>query len=115
MYGSDGSLYSNGTWNYKPPCSKTIPVDFRVMMYNGGTRRHPESDEPLEHTAIQGSKGVGEPPLVLSSSVFFAIKHAILSARRDQGDSSWFEMEAPATVARVQHYCRVDRSSLRLR
>jgi xanthine dehydrogenase/oxidase len=33
--------------------------------------------------------------------VFFAIKHAVLAARKDQGDDGWFDLEAPATVQRV--------------
>jgi hypothetical protein len=44
---------------------------------------------------LLGSRALGKPPFVLSTSVFFAIKQAILTARRDQGDPSWFEMPAP--------------------
>ena len=34
---------------------------------------------------IQGSKGVGEPPFFLGSSVLFAIRDAIIAARRENG------------------------------
>lgn len=107
MYEPDGRLYSNGTWEYKPPTAKTIPIDFRVTIARGG-------NPTPENAAVLSSRGIGEPPLVLSTSVFFAIKQAILSARRDQGDASWFTMPAPATVGRIQSNCRVQRGKLHL-
>jgi len=39
---------------------------------------------------------------VLATSVFFAIKHAILAARTAAGDSNWFDLDSPATVERIQ-------------
>jgi xanthine dehydrogenase/oxidase len=107
MYEPDGRLYSNGTWEYKPPTTKSIPVDLRVTIARGG-------NPTPENAAVLSSRGIGEPPLVLSTSVFFAIKQAILAARRDQGDESWFYMPAPATVGRVAENCKVSRSNLRL-
>jgi xanthine dehydrogenase/oxidase len=107
MYEPDGRLYSNGTWEYKPPTSKSIPIDFRVTISRGG---RPNKDD----AAVAGSRALGEPPFVLSTSVFFAIKQAIMAARRDQGDDSWFTMTAPATVGRIREHCRVDRRAMRL-
>jgi xanthine dehydrogenase/oxidase len=107
MYEPDGRLYSNGTWEYKPPCSKSIPVDLRVTIAKGG-------DPNQTNSAVMSSRGIGEPPLVLSTSAFFAIKQAIMAARRDQGDDTWFTMPAPATVGRVQSNCKVGRASMRL-
>jgi xanthine dehydrogenase/oxidase len=112
MYEEDGRLYSNGTWDYKPPCSKSIPVDFRVMLHR--TERRRADGKPADDTAVLSSRAIGEPPLVLSTTAFFAIKHAIMAARRDQGDNSWVEIDAPATVARVQSACRVKRDQLKL-
>jgi len=113
IYGRDGSLVSNGTWNYKPPCSKSIPIDFRVGLHYG--RRHdPVTGDALDSAAVLGSKGIGEPGLVLSTSVFFAVKRAILAARADEGKYDWFEMPAPATVARIQQCCATPSSSLGL-
>jgi xanthine dehydrogenase/oxidase len=114
IYRSDGSLLSNGTWNYKPPCSKSIPIDFRVGLHYG-SRQDPVTGEALDFAAVLGSKGIGEPGLVLSTSVFFAVKHAIQAARAAAGSNGWFEMPAPATVARVQQYCSTPYSSLRLK
>jgi hypothetical protein len=42
----------------------------------------PDAKTPLDNYGIHSAKSSGEPPLVLASSVFFAIKHAIMSARR---------------------------------
>ncbi|HEX8748636.1 MAG TPA: molybdopterin cofactor-binding domain-containing protein, partial [Pyrinomonadaceae bacterium] len=111
MYEETGRLYSNGTWDYKPPQSHSIPIDFRVAL--NGTIRDRMSKQQ-EGAAVLSSRALGEPPLVLATTVFFAIKHAIMSARRDQGDTGWFEMETPASVGRIQRACLVDRSALRL-
>jgi xanthine dehydrogenase/oxidase len=107
MYENDGRLYSDGTWEYKPPTSKSIPIDFRVTISRGG---RPTEDD----AAVAGSRALGEPPFVLSTSVFFAIKQAIMAARRDQGDATWFTMPAPATVGRIREHCRVARGQMRL-
>jgi xanthine dehydrogenase/oxidase len=114
IYRGDGSLLSNGTWDYKPPCSKSIPIDFRVGLHYG-SRQDPVTGEALDFAAVLGSKGIGEPGLVLSTSVFFAVKHAIRAARVATGSNEWFEMPAPATVARVQQYCSTPDSSLHLK
>jgi xanthine dehydrogenase/oxidase len=104
-YGHDGELLSDGTWNYKIPCSKTIPIEFNVYLLD----YVPSADAktPLDNYGIRSAKSTGEPPLVLASSVFFAIKHAILAARKDAGRSDWFELPSPATVERIQSACLV--------
>jgi hypothetical protein len=66
------------------------------------------------NAAVAGSRALGEPPFVLSTSVFFAIKQAIMAARRDGGDATWFTMPAPATVGRIREHCRVARGNMRL-
>lgn len=48
---------------------------------------------------------MGEPPLFLAASVFFAIKEAIKSARLDSGVSPEFELDAPASCARIRMAC----------
>jgi xanthine dehydrogenase/oxidase len=106
-FAEDGRPLSDGTWNYKPPCSKTIPVDFRVTLLNY-ERKNPVDDLPLDPHGIQSSKSTGEPPLVLANTVFFAIKHAILAARADFGVTSWFALDSPATVERIQQACMIE-------
>ena len=102
-----GRPFTDGTWNYKPPCSKTIPVDFRVTLL-AYERTSPVDDLPLDPHGIQSSKSTGEPPLVLANTVFFALKHAVLAARAEFGVTGWFELESPATVARIQQACMVE-------
>ncbi len=50
-------------------------------------------------------QGVGEPPLLLASSVFFAIKAAISAFRADNGIHGYFPMGAPATPERIRMNC----------
>ncbi len=113
MYTSDGALYSDGTWDYKPPGTKSVPISFNVRLHQT-TRYHPVTGLPLDYASVNGSKGLGEPPLVLAATVFFAVKHAIAAARRDRGDTSWPEITVPVTPGRVQDAIGITDSALRL-
>ena len=55
--------------------------------------------------AVYSSKAVGEPPLFLAASVFYAIKNAIKSARRDAGVDEHFHLDSPATAERIRLGC----------
>ena len=33
VYDHEGRLVTDNIWSYKPPCSKTIPLDFRVRLH----------------------------------------------------------------------------------
>lgn len=50
-------------------------------------------------------QAVGEPPLFLSASVFFAIKNAVGSARRDSNVAGHFRLDAPATAEKIRMSC----------
>ena len=93
-----GVLVTNNTWTYKPPAVTSVPRLLNVDLYPC-----PDKDT----NPLSSSKEVGEPPMALAGTVFFAIKHAIIAARRDQGDAGWIEFEAPATVTRVRQACVV--------
>lgn len=54
---------------------------------------------------IYSSKAVGEPPLFLSASVFFALKHACMAYRREHGHPEHFILDSPATVERLRMAC----------
>ena len=97
-----GALNTKNTWTYKPPASTNVPQDFRVDLFP----RDSADEVPENPNLLMSSKGVGEPPLVLANTVFFAIKHAILAARKDRGDDKWFELKNPATVERVREACQ---------
>lgn len=55
--------------------------------------------------AVFSSKAVGEPPLFLAASVFWAIKDAIRAARVASGASAIFQLDSPATAERIRLAC----------
>ncbi|XP_053396021.1 xanthine dehydrogenase/oxidase-like isoform X1 [Mercenaria mercenaria] len=90
-----GILYTRGPGNYKIPGFGDIPVQFNVTLLKGS----------VNEKAVYSSKAIGEPPLFLSSSVFFAAKDAIASARADAGHHGNFILPSPATPERVRMAC----------
>ncbi|KAK2567725.1 Xanthine dehydrogenase/oxidase [Acropora cervicornis] len=69
-YSQSGAPWTTGPGAYKIPGFADIPVEFYVHLLRSA---------PNEK-AVYSSKAVGEPPLFLASSVFYAIKDAITSA-----------------------------------
>jgi xanthine dehydrogenase/oxidase len=67
---------------------------------------------PEETYDIFSAKEVGEPPLVLANSVFFAVKAAIRASRVERGLSPLFRLDAPATVQEVRRACEVTEEQL---
>ncbi|CAF4394641.1 unnamed protein product [Rotaria magnacalcarata] len=55
--------------------------------------------------AIFSSKGVGEPALTLSTTVFFAIKKAIEYYRHNNGLTKYFTLNYPATCEKIRMAC----------
>ncbi|XP_069464775.1 xanthine dehydrogenase/oxidase-like isoform X2 [Ambystoma mexicanum] len=94
-YSTEGSLYTRGPGMYKIPAVGDIATEFNVSLL----RDCPNSK------AIYSSKAVGEPPLVLSSSVFFAIKDSIAAARSEAGLTGPFRLDSPATPERIRGAC----------
>ena len=97
---SSGQLLTHNTWEYKPPSSQDIPIDFRVELLKN-------APNPL---GILRSKACGEPPQCMSCSVLFAIKRAIESARAEIQQQQVFGLSGPATVEAIQQTCMVDPS-----
>ncbi|CAG9578686.1 unnamed protein product [Danaus chrysippus] len=95
IYSPTGTLYSRGPGAYKIPGFGDIPQEFNVSLLKGAPNPR----------AVYSSKAVGEPPLFLASSIFFAIKEAIKAARADAGVSLEFKLESPATSARIRMAC----------
>jgi xanthine dehydrogenase large subunit len=62
-----GKLMTHAPSTYKIPGISDCPEDFRVKLF----------DNPNVEDSIHRSKAVGEPPLLLPFSVFFAIRDAI--------------------------------------
>lgn len=48
---------------------------------------------------------MGEPPLFLASSVFFAIKDAVAAARVESGVTGPFRLDSPASAERIRNAC----------
>ncbi|XP_071996090.1 xanthine dehydrogenase/oxidase isoform X3 [Engystomops pustulosus] len=94
-YSPEGNLYTRGPGMYKIPAFGDIPAEFNVSLL----RDCPNSK------AIYSSKAVGEPPLFLSASIFYAIKDAIMSARAESGISGIFRLDSPATPERIRNAC----------
>ncbi len=65
----DGALMTHAPSTYKIPAVNDCPADFRTALYRNAN---------AEDTIFR-SKAVGEPPLLLPFSVFFAIRDALAS------------------------------------
>uniref|UniRef100_A0A8C8SUX6 Xanthine dehydrogenase/oxidase n=1 Tax=Pelusios castaneus TaxID=367368 RepID=A0A8C8SUX6_9SAUR len=94
-YSPEGNLYTRGPGMYKIPAFGDIPTEFHVSLL----RDCPNSK------AIYSSKAVGEPPLFLSASVFYAIKDAIFAARVESDLKEPFRLDSPATPERIRNAC----------
>ena len=89
-----GKHFITGPGNYKIPSVDDLPLQFNVTLQK--TNPSP---------AIHSSRGVGEPPILLSSAVPFAIRDAIKSAREDENITGWFDIDAPYTSERIRLSC----------
>lgn len=90
-----GSLHNADPNKYKIPCANDVPLDFRVTLLGG--------QDSSDHAVCYSSKAVGEPPLFLSATVFFAIKNAIAAYRSDKQP---FHLNIPATCERIRMACQ---------
>lgn len=96
LYSPDGRLLTKGPSNYKVPGFNDIPGEINVALLTGAPNPR----------AVYSSKAVGEPPLHLSGTVFFAIKEAVAAARAEEGLKDNFEFFSPATAARIRMACQ---------
>lgn len=100
-----GRLNTTNTWRYKIPAITTIPLEMNTYLF---PRDLPSvSKIPEDSNEIFSAKEVGEPPLVLANSAFFAIKAAIRASRLERGLDGLFPFDAPATVQEVRRACDV--------
>jgi xanthine dehydrogenase/oxidase len=94
-YSPTGVVYTRGPGTYKIPSADDVPREFNVKLLKNSSNPH----------AIFSSKAVGEPPMFLGSSVFFAIKDAVKSARSHVGLTGPFQFDSPATSERIRLAC----------
>ncbi|XP_041638282.1 xanthine dehydrogenase/oxidase-like [Cheilinus undulatus] len=94
-YSPKGVLLTRGPGSYKIPAFGDIPTQLTVSLLR---------DAPNEK-AVFASKAVGEPPLFLAASVFYAIKDAISAARAESGLTGPFRLDSPASAERIRNAC----------
>ncbi|CAI5737461.1 unnamed protein product [Hyaloperonospora brassicae] len=90
-----GNLFTRGPGAYKIPSANDVPLEFHVWLESNRKNKF----------AVHSSKAVGEPPLSLGSSAFFAVKEAIYAARADAGHHGYFELHSPVTPERARMAC----------
>jgi xanthine dehydrogenase large subunit len=83
-----GKLMTSAPSTYKIPTVNDCPADFRVRLFKNANR---------EDTILR-SKAVGEPPLLLPFSVFFAIRDAVASMADYRVNPP---LNAPATAEEI--------------
>jgi xanthine dehydrogenase large subunit len=85
---TSGKLLTHAPSTYKIPTASDCPADFRVNLF---------ANENVEDSVYR-SKAVGEPPLLLPFSVFFAIRDAISAVGQHRVDPP---LRAPATAEAI--------------
>ena len=83
-----GLLMTHAPSTYKIPTANDVPEVFNTQLF----------DNPRLPSSIHQSKAVGEPPLLLAFSVFFALRDAISATCEHQIDPP---LRAPATPEAV--------------
>jgi len=87
-----------------------VPREMNVALYPRGN----SPEVPENPNLLMSAKEVGEPPLCMATTVYFALKHAILDSRTERGKPGWFRMDMPCTVQRVRETCAVGADELNL-
>ncbi|KAI9354597.1 molybdopterin binding aldehyde oxidase/xanthine dehydrogenase [Zopfochytrium polystomum] len=91
-----GFLLTRGPGAYKIPGFRDVPEDLRIRIIKGSRNAR----------AVHSSKAIGEPPLFMGASVFFALKEAVRASREENGlGSGHFAMSSPATSERIRLLC----------
>ncbi len=96
----NGKLLTHGPSTYKIPVASDVPAHFKVSLFDG------ENVKPTPYR----SKAVGEPPLMLALSAFFALKDAVSASADHQAP---VQMDAPATPERILLACEAAKRAAR--
>ncbi len=88
IWSPKGKLLTHGPSTYKIPVAGDIPEHFNVALFDGSN---------IKPTPFN-SKAVGEPPLMLALSTYFAIRDAVSAT---QSHRVPLQMSAPATPERI--------------
>jgi xanthine dehydrogenase large subunit len=93
VWDAKGRLRTHAPSTYKIPVSSDVPEKFFVKLWERG--------ENVEDSIFR-SKAVGEPPLMLATCVFFALRDAVAATH---GANARPALEAPATAERLLFAC----------
>ena len=85
-----GRVFTSGPGTYKIPAFNDVPELFHVELMK-------DAKNPF---AVHSSKAVGEPPFFLGTSVFYAIKDALIATKGPSG--KYFELRMPASSERIR-------------
>jgi xanthine dehydrogenase/oxidase len=86
-----GNLFTRGPGTYKIPSFNDVPEDFRIHLMDKSNKR-----------AVHSSKGIGEPPFFMGTSVLFAARNALMKVRCEFGLNDYFRLNLPATSERIR-------------
>ncbi|XP_067682650.1 xanthine dehydrogenase/oxidase-like [Haliotis asinina] len=92
----DGWMVKGGPGEYKISTVRNIPRKLNVSLLKDSANPH----------GIYSSKGIGEPPICIAMSVYFALRAAILACLVSNGCSGHFDLQFPATAERIREACR---------
>jgi xanthine dehydrogenase large subunit len=92
IWDKKGKFLTHGPSTYKIPVAGDIPEHFNVTLFDGSN---------LKPTPFN-SKAVGEPPLMLALSTFFALRDAVSASANHQ---TVVHMSAPATPEKILMSC----------
>ncbi|CAK4126031.1 unnamed protein product [Aphanomyces euteiches] len=88
-----GAFFTRGPGAYKIPAFNDVPLEFNVWL-------EPKMKNKL---AVHSSKAIGEPPLFLGATAFFATKAAIEAARKEHHNTPDFlPLYSPLTTERAR-------------
>ena len=88
IWDKKGKLLTHGPSTYKIPVAGDVPEHFKVSLFDG------QNVKPTPYR----SKAVGEPPLMLALSAYFALRDAVADTT---GAEQVLSMDAPATPERI--------------
>lgn len=100
LWTRSGELATRGPGTYKIPSFSDIPQVFNASMLQHDGKGKPLTWKHLR--TIQSSKGIGEPPLFLGATVFFALREAVRAAREMNGVKEPLVLDSPATAERLR-------------
>jgi xanthine dehydrogenase/oxidase len=98
---ASGQLFTRGPGTYKIPGFSDIPQVFNATLLRNDNEGKPLTWNHLR--SVQSSKGIGEPPLFLGATGFFALREAVRAAREMNGriGDGW-ALDSPATAERLR-------------